>query len=72
MSCDMSCMYVHVVVLVDLTVPSFTPGKPGYERVKRCLTHIPELQADFIFAWNDRGWIQNVKTPVPNLFSIPF
>lgn len=66
-TCHVTCTCAHVVVLVDLTAPSFTPGKPGYERVKRCLTHIPELQADFIFAWDDIGWIK-IKIFCSNFF----
>lgn len=42
------------VVQVDLTAPSFIPGKPGFERVKRCLGERPELRADFILTWDSK------------------
>jgi hypothetical protein len=38
-----------------MTAPSFTPGKPGYERVKRCLSGREELVADFILTWDNSG-----------------
>ena len=38
-----------------MTASSFTPGKPGYERVNRCLSEKQELEADFILAWDNIG-----------------
>ena len=44
-----------LVVQVDLIAQSFVPGKPGYERVKRCLSGREELVADFILTWDNTG-----------------
>jgi len=43
------------VVEVDLTAPSFTSGKPNYDRVQWCLSGRLGLEADFIIAWAPKG-----------------
>ena len=46
---------VYVVVEIDLTAPSFKPEKPGYKRVKWCITDRLGLEADFILTWDNKG-----------------
>lgn len=53
---------VGAVVEVDLSAPSFKPGKAGYGRVKRCLSEL-NLQADFVLAWDSKG--QLCQNPFP-------
>ena len=49
------CYVVHAVVEVDLSSGAFCPGKPGYERVKRCVTDRLQLEADYILTWENSG-----------------
>ncbi|XP_014663671.1 PREDICTED: ribonuclease P protein subunit p40-like [Priapulus caudatus] len=39
------------VIEVELTKPSFTPGKKNYERTKWCFSERLNLRFDFVFTW---------------------